>query len=628
MEQSLKFLPLLLVLLLALLVPLLLSRMRWMPLVVGEIIVGILIGPSAFNLIGRDMTLDFFAEIGLALLMFLSGLEIDFSLLAQDAPKVRRYRPKLIAFVSFSFTLILAGATGLFLVRRGIARDPLIIALILSTTSLGVVVPVLKERGLIPTPFGQAVILSALMADFFTMFLITIYVAVIAHGLSLKILFVGILFVVALLAYRLGAVRLRRLHLEKVLSDLSRTTSQVKIQGAMALMLAFVILAKFLGTEMILGAFLAGVVLSLLDKPADEQTRLRLDAIGFGFFVPLFFITVGIGFDFRALLRDKNTLILAPLLLGAALAIKVLAALIFKVSFSWRQTLAGGFLLSARLSLIIAASGIGASLGIIRESTNAAFILIAALTSTLSPILFHMLIPSRRPGPEKHILILGVNDTALQVARELTLRGAKVCFLAGSELQEQAVKKANFPFSRISEENLDPLQVDLTTVRSFLVLDTSDSRNLRFSQEAVDLKIDHIIVLVNDPVHLPKFRNLNIQTFTPALFQPTLLALMASNPDLFTLLSSTREDQQARLLVLGNSELAGRRLQELRLGADLLVLSIRRGSDRLIPHGKTRLEIGDELTILGSREALQDLARQLEGPEGRDSGALHYRVDH
>ena len=288
MEQNLKFLPLLLVLLLAFVVPLLLARMRWMPLVVGEIIVGMLIGPSFFNLIGRDLTLDFFAEIGLALLMFLSGLEIDFSLLAQAPPNARRYHPKMIAGLSFLFTLILAGAAGFFLVGFGIARDPLMIALILSTTSLGVVVPVLKEKGLTPTPLGQTLILSALMADFFTMFLITVHVAVIAHGLSLKILFVGILFVVALLAYRLGVVHMRRLKLEKILSDLSRTSSQVKIQGAMALMLAFVILAKFLGTEMILGAFLAGAVLSLLDKPADEQARQHLDAIGFGFFVPLF----------------------------------------------------------------------------------------------------------------------------------------------------------------------------------------------------------------------------------------------------------------------------------------------------------------------------------------------------
>ena len=206
-----------------------------------------------------------------------------------------------------------------------------------------------------------------------------------------------------------------------------------------------------------------------------------------------------------------------------------------------------------------------------------------------------------------------MNDTALQVARELTLRGSTAYFLARDEIQEQTAEKANFPATRLDDDSLDSFPIEPAAVRSLLILDTSDSRNLRFSMAAADLKISHIIALVHDPVHLPKFRNLNIQTFTPALFQPTLLALMATNFDLFTLLSSTREDQQVRMLVLRNPALGGQRLQDLRLGADLLVLSIRRRGDRLIPHGKTRLEIGDELTILGSHEALGDLALQLEG---------------
>jgi Kef-type K+ transport system membrane component KefB/Trk K+ transport system NAD-binding subunit len=623
MAQNLQFLPLLLVLLLAFLVPLALSRLRWMPLVVGEIITGMIIGPSLLGLIGRDPTLDFLAEIGLALLMFLSGLEVDFSLFRQAAAGARRFQPQRLAAVSFLLTLLLAGASGLFLVRWGIARDPVMIALILATTSLGVVVPVLKEKGLSPTPLGQAIILSALMADFFTMFLITVYVAAIAHGLSLKILFVGILFVTALLAYRLGLLHLRRLRLDKVLSELSHTTSQVKIQAALALMLAFVLLAKFLGTEMILGAFLAGAVLSLLDRPADEQSRQRLEAIGFGFFVPLFFITVGVGFDLRTLLRDRRTLILAPLLLAAALIIKIVSALVLRASFSWRQALAGGFLLSARLSLIIAASGIGLSLGIIEAPTNAAFILIAALTSTLAPMLFNRLIPSLSVRPEREVLILGVNDTALQVSRELTLRGSAVRLLAADAAQEEAAVKAGFPVARIAADGREPLPVDLAAVRSFLVLDGSDRRNLNYCRLAIERSVAHVIALVHDPVHLPEFRDLGVQTFTPALFQPTLLALMAGNPDLFTLLSSTREEQQVRLVVLGNPEFAGRRLQELSLGADLLVLSIRRGGERLIPHGKTRLEIGDALTILGSREALNGLARQLESADAAGGRSWH-----
>ena len=624
MEQSLKFLPLLLVLLLAFVVPLLLSRARWMPLVVGEILVGMLIGPSGLNLIGSDMTLEFLAEIGLALLMFLSGLEIDFSLLTRKAAVgVRSYHLKAIAASSFLLTLILSGATGIFLVRLGVVRDPVMVALILSTTSLGVVVPVLKDRGLSQSPLGQAVILSALAADFFTMFLITVYVALVAHGLSLNILLVGILFVAAVLAYRLGIRRKRRLHLERILSGLSRTTSQVKIQGALALMLGFVVLAKFLGTEMILGAFLAGALLSLLEGNSDEESRRRLEAIGFGFFVPLFFITVGIGFDLRMLLHDSKALLLAPLLLAAAFIIKLASSLVLRFSFDWRQTFAGGILLSARLSLIIAAAGIGASLGIIDASTNAAFILIAAFTSTLTPMLFNHLIPARGAGSEKRILIVGISDTARQVGRELALRGNNVCFVAGSAKEEETLQRKGFTVVRLSDERPGEALFAPAAVRSLLLLDASDTRNLRLARLATERRVAHVIALVHDPIRLPEFKELNIQTFTPALFQATLLALMAVTPDLFTLLSSTRGEQQVCLITLENPDIAGRLLQELELGADLLILSIRRGSEMLIPHGKTRLDKGDRLTVLGGREALAELAVLLEGLGPASLSAFH-----
>lgn len=623
MEQNLRFLPLLLVLLLAFVVPLLLQRARWIPLVVGEILVGLLIGPSGLDLIRPDMTLDFLAEIGLALLMFLSGLEIDFSLLTQAPGGVRRYRLRAIAAFSFLLTLLLAGGTGLFLVRLGVARDAVMIALILSTTSLGVVVPVLKERGLSQTPLGQAVILSALLADFFTMFMITVYVAAIAHGLSLKILLVGILFVAALLAYRLGILHTRRLHLERILSSLSRTTGQVKLQAALALMLGFVVLAKFLGTEMILGAFLAGAVLALIKRDGDEENRRRLEAIGYGFFVPLFFITVGIGFDLRTLLRDGRALLLAPLLLAAAFLIKLAAALVFRFSFEWRQTLASGILLSARLSLIIAAAGIGASLGIIGPSVNAAFILVAAVTSTLAPMLFHRLVPARAANPEKRILIVGVNDTALHVGRELVLRGNDVRFAAASEPEAEVVRREGFAAECLGEAQPESPPFEPEQVRSVMLLDSSDSRNLRLARSAAERRVPHVIALVHDPIRLPEFEELNIQTFTPTLFQSTLLALMAVNPDLFTLLSSTRGEQQVRTITLDNPAVAGSRLQELGLGADLLVLSIRRGRERLIPHGKTRLESGDRLTVLGGREALHELAVWLEGGAPASFSGLH-----
>jgi Kef-type K+ transport system membrane component KefB len=613
MGQNPAFLPLLLILLLAFLVPLLLTRIRWVPIVVGEILAGILIGRSGLNLVKSDLTLDFLAEIGLALLMFLAGLEIDFSLLSRTGRSpAGRYLPFFIAFASFLMTLILAGVLSLFLYGKGMARDPWMLTLILSTTSLGVVIPVLRERGNSGGLFGQTLILAALAADFCTMFLITIYVTIRSHGLSLKILLVGVLFVLALLTYRLGSLRMRRSRLRKVVEDIGKAPGQAKIHGAVALLVAFVILAKFLGSEMILGAFLAGTVVSLLSQPSDEKTRHQLEAIGFGFFIPIFFITVGLRFDFPALLRDRRTWLLSLLLLGAAGALKVLAALVFRTAFAWRPTLAAGVLLSARLSLIIAAAGVGVQIGAIDEATNAAFVLIAAVTSTVAPVVFNSILPEARFRKERLIGIFGRNDIGLQVAAELALRGERAVFFDPPSLSSAYPPRlAEFKIVDVDNAVTPWPNFDHLKVSSLLTLDLDDDRNLAVCRQALSLGLKHLIALVNDPARLPEFHGLGVQTLTPARFRATLLALMAHNPDLFQILTSTREEHQIREIELDRFPASGRLLQEIPFGADVLLLAIRRGQDMVIPHGRTRLHQGDHVTVLGAAAALEQLVERL-----------------
>ncbi len=615
MEQSLQFLPLLFVLLLAFVIPPVLSKVRWMPVVVGEILAGIIIGRSGFNLIQADSTLEFLAEIGLALLMFLAGLEIDFSLLSNAGRSRRRGgHPLLLAGSSFVLTLGLAGVLGWFLMKKGLAQDPWMIALILSTTSLGIVVPVLKEREMASGVFGQTLLLAALLADFFTMFLITIYVAIQSRGLTLEILLVGVLFVAALMTYRIGIFRAKRSPLNKVLEEISFASSLVKVQGAVALLLAFVILAKFLGAEMILGAFLAGAVLSLLSRPGDEQTRHRLDAIGFGFFIPLFFMTVGIRFDFPSLLVNKAAWILTPVLLGAAFLIKILPSLLFRFSLSWRESLAGGILLSARLSLIIAASGIGLRLGVISEAANAAIILLAALSATVSPMIFNGLLPKKEKARERPVLIFGATNLGLQVATDLKIHGERVHFLEPDAQLAQQARQAGFPVveSEATETSMEKANIFFS--RSLLALSSDDSRNLSICRTALSMGMTHIIAMVHDASRLSEFQAFGIQTFTPAIYRATILALMARNPDLFNLLTSTRRDHQIREMSLANPLLAGQPIRNLNLGGNILVLSIRRDQDVLIPHGNTILEFGDHLTLLGHLDSLQELGRQFERP--------------
>jgi Kef-type K+ transport system membrane component KefB/Trk K+ transport system NAD-binding subunit len=614
MESRLEFLPLLLVLFLTFLVPPLLSRIRWLPVVVSEIIVGMIIGKSGFNLVKPDATLEFLAEIGLAILMFLAGLEIDFNLVLTRPPGGRRRRisPIVFAAIGMAVTLALAGFISGRLASHGFVNDPWMVGLILSTTSLGIVLPVLKDGGLSSGDFGQTILLSALFADFVTMFLITVYVALKSTGLSLDILLVVVLFVAALLVYRVGRATVHKPTAERVLEDLFPIPSQTRLHGAIALLFAFVILSYFLGTEMILGAFLAGSVIALLGGSGLAALRNKFDAIGFGFFVPLFFLSVGINFNFVSLVKSPKMIYLAPTLLISAYVVKILPSLVFKLGFSWRETFAGGILLSSRLSLIIAAAGIGLRLGAIDESTTAAFILTAAVTSTFSPVLFNSLLPASRVNEKSAIVIIGATEDAVQTGRELTARKEKILFIVAESSAANKVEAAGF-----SSIQLDGLPESLRTARlprlkSLLVMTPSDDDNASICRVATSTGIKHIVVLVNNASRLPEFKEMGVQIFAPGLFRASLLALMARNPDLFNLLISTREDHQITEITVFNREAAGRSLRELGLGADILIMAIKRGEDYLVPRGDTRLEVGDWITVYGEAEQVDELKSRLE----------------
>ena len=213
MEEVRTFAPLLVVIFLAFAIPMLLARFKrfMIPVVVGEILAGILVGRSGFRWVEHhDPVLDLLAEVGFVFLMFLAGLEIDFSSLGGlvsargGSGKRRLWSPLSLAVVNFALTLGLSVLLALGLSAIGLTQNVVLMALILSTTSLGVVLPVLKERGMTTGRFGQSVLISALIADFATMLLITVDVAILSQGLTLDILLIGALFVVFFLVYRFG----------------------------------------------------------------------------------------------------------------------------------------------------------------------------------------------------------------------------------------------------------------------------------------------------------------------------------------------------------------------------------------------------------------------------------------
>lgn len=619
MEEPHSFSPLLIVVLLAFVVPLALSRFRRLrlPIVVGEILAGVLIGRSGLHWIeGNDPVLALLADFGFVFLMFLSGMEVDFSNLGltrtEDPRHSKRERgPLSLAGLSFAIALALSAVIGLLLVQAGLARNPWMMALILSTTSLGVVMPVLKETGLSSGRYGQTLLVAALVADFVTMFLITVMVAILSKGMTFDILLVGLLFVAFFLMYRFGVIFNRIPAVRRMIEELGHTTARIKVRAAFTAMLIFVVLAERLGTEIILGAFLAGAIVSLLRTPDDVEIAHQLEAIGFGFLIPIFFIMVGVNFNFEALQSSPQATLLVPILLVAALVVKIVPAMVFRLAYSWRETLAAGALLSARLSLIIAASAIGLKLGVIGEAVNAAIILVAILTVTFAPLLFTGLMADRGSTTESLIVVAGAGELGVQVAEQLRAHNERIVLIDADAARVERARRRGFEAVAAALERPQAAAY-LDRARTLVCAYTDDEVNYRVCHTARTVYgIDRVIAQVSEPGNLARYERLGVTTMNPAVDRAALLALLARNPAMYQLLTRTDDSKEVVEVLVGSPTCIGKPLRQLALPGDVLVLAVRRSGELIVPHGDTRLERGNHITLVGSLEHIEDARRML-----------------
>ena len=290
-------------------VPLLLGLLPALrlPAIVLELVVGIAIGPSALGWVEVDSLLAALSLIGLAFLLFLAGLEVEFSLL----------RGRLLEVVGLAFVVSLGIAlvVGYAFAAGGVVRSPFLVAVILSATAAGVVVPVLKDAGVASAQVGQLVIAAASLADIATIVLLSLFFSQEETGFGTRIVLFGafLLLVSAVALTILAGEHVRRL--SATVLRLQDTTAQIRVRGAFLLLAVFAFLADRLGLEVILGAFLAGAALKLLDRDeavTHPQFRAKLEAVGYGVFVPFFFVTSGLRFDLDALLASGSSVRARP----------------------------------------------------------------------------------------------------------------------------------------------------------------------------------------------------------------------------------------------------------------------------------------------------------------------------
>jgi Kef-type K+ transport system membrane component KefB len=330
--------------------------------------------------------------IGLAFLLLLAGLEIDFE----------RLRGRLLRLTAagYAISFALALAVGYLLKAGDLVRSPLLVAIILSATGLGVILPILKDAGETSTSFGQVVIAGASIAEVGPIVLLSLFFSgQSASGLGSKVvLLVGFLvFVVAVGLAILGLQHSMRI--SSTLLRLQDTTAEIRVRGAFLLLAVFVVLASKFGLEAILGAFLAGATLKLVDRD-EAMTHAffhpKLEAVGFGVFVPFFFVSTGIKLDVASLFHSGSALARVPIFLAALLVVRALPAVLYR-PFAERssQLVAGGLLQATSLSIPVVAGQIGVDLGLIRPTNYVALVAAGLLSVIVFPLVSLTLLRGR-----------------------------------------------------------------------------------------------------------------------------------------------------------------------------------------------------------------------------------------
>jgi Kef-type K+ transport system membrane component KefB len=354
----------------------LVPRLR-LPSVVLEIVLGIVIGPSVLGWAKADEAVEIMALIGLSFLLLIAGLEVDYE----------RLRGRLLEVTGLGFVLsvVIGFAIGLGLDAAGIVKSPLLIAIMFSATGLGIVIAVLKDADQVETSFGQLVIAGSSIAEVGTIVLLTLFFSGESSSVGAKVVLLG-LFGLLCAAVVIAVTRLE--HSMRVMQTLVRlqdTTAQIRVRGAFVLLAVFVVLASKFGLEAILGAFLAGAILKLVDRDeamTHPQFRHKLEAAGFGVFIPFFFVSSGIKYDAGALFGHPSTLARVPLFLAILLAVRGLPALLYRPLSTSRETAAGALLQATSVGFFVVASQIGQDMGLI-SAANAAAVIAAGLLSVI-----------------------------------------------------------------------------------------------------------------------------------------------------------------------------------------------------------------------------------------------------
>ena len=323
-----------------------------------------------------------------------------------------------LAGAAFGGSVLLGLACGLVLSLAGAGARPVFLAVVLTSTSAGLLLPLLKDAGQQRTPFGQLVMTAAALAEVATILMLSLLFSATSKTAAERLISLA-MFLALLAAIGLALGRVRNLGaLDRMLDRLEDRSAQLRVRAALTLALAFAVLASRFGFASILGAFAAGLLVRTIDltgRAPHPQFQTKLEGIGFGFLVPVFFITTGVQFDARALVSNPTAIAEIPLFLAALLVVRGVPALGYARRFGRRRAGVAGLMQATSLTFVIVATQIGTAAGQISQTTGAALLAAGLLSAALFPAAALKLLAAEAPGAEARLARRGSTTTPIRV---------------------------------------------------------------------------------------------------------------------------------------------------------------------------------------------------------------------
>jgi Trk K+ transport system NAD-binding subunit len=370
------------------------------------------------------------------------------------------------------------------------------------------------------------------------------------------------------------------------------------------------VISQFVGGEVvILGAFLSGLLMSFFMSKERSILIIKLEGMGFGFFIPVFFIMVGAKFDPGSLKEFGNSIyIFLALLVILFYAVKIIPSFIWIRKFGKRLSLAAGFLLAAHLGLVIAASSVGLELGAISPGANASFIIMVVVTAFASPMLYNQ-VNKLKAFSDDHTIIIGGSSVGVLLSRRLKMLGKSSLIIEIDPNRYDEIKSNGLDI--ILGDGLDPgiyAELNLKPSCYIVVITANEQKDLEICEMLRrELNHERIISIPGNSKIEDQMLRLGVHILDARRVLASTIENLILRPGAYQSLIETFEDFSVEDITVVNTDIEGKRVMDLPLHKDAMIMLVTRGNEKYVPHGNTYLKMGDVITLFGTGTAIDEI---------------------